>query len=398
MSAALDQPDARVHSALGASGAYRWLACPGSFGLSRRAPGRPASSYAAAGTLAHDLVELGLTKGPAALEQLRDSVITIEGHAVTVDDDFIAGITVMLEYVVDRTRDPDTEVQVETSVFLDRWFKNRMPPPVRLFGRADVLLYEPEPRLLEIVDYKNGAGVLVVPENNPQLLYYAAGAVVELERRGRHPATIRMTVVQPNASGVAKIRSTDIDFVDLIIWVQDVLIPGVHACTAEDAPLNTGDHCRFCPASVQCPALRLAANEMAKHDFSDCTLPDTPENLAQALNDAEIAEAWIEAVRGYALEQLKAQVNIPGWTMVPTRPVRRWTDPAAIERITMMLGFGEAAFRHELHTPAQMEKLARKRGIDWESQFNRLVEHYSSGMKLARRNPTDFSPTGDEPC
>ena len=96
------------------------------------------------------------------------------------------------------------------------------------------------PGLLEIVDYKNGSGVLVDPHDNAQMLYYAAGVLAMIAHMKPPIAvtTVRMTVVQPHARSVAKIRSADIDVLDLQLWIEDVLVPGVDACADPHAPLS----------------------------------------------------------------------------------------------------------------------------------------------------------------
>jgi len=50
-----------AHHPLGASGASRWLACPGSVRLSADLPD-PGSAYAEEGTLAHQLAEVCLSQ------------------------------------------------------------------------------------------------------------------------------------------------------------------------------------------------------------------------------------------------------------------------------------------------------------------------------------------------
>ena len=384
------EPDQAAHSALGASAAHRWLNCPGSFRLSRTVPARRGSIYAATGTLAHSLIEATIHKGPRVLEQILGSVATVEGYEVEIDEDFVAGITTMVDYVAQDRMGP---TYLEQTVYLDKLFVGRAAPPVRLFGRADVIFLDMMDNTLEVVDYKNGSGVLVDPAGNPQLLYYAIGAVLFLADEGfPFPGTIKLTVVQPHARDVQKIRSTEIDFMDLVLWVEDVLIPGVYACAAPDAPLNAGSWCRFCPASHVCPVLHDKANQMAKHDFADHTLPVTPTDLADALNTAVLAETWIDAVRGYAIEQLKSQVHIPGWGLGPTRPVRRWVDEVEAENRLLDHGFTPVVIhRNELKSPAQIEKLVKQSPGVW-GELSPLVENHSSGVKLVR---TDNDPRGD---
>jgi hypothetical protein len=277
-------------------------------------------------------------------------------------------------------------------------------PPVRLYGRTDFVMINTRHKLLEVVDYKNGAGILIEPENNPQMLFYAAGVLAELASKFPDLVidTVTLTVIQPHARSVDKVRSWTVDTLDVLAWVDEQLIPAVQACADPDAPLKPGSWCRFCPASFACPALIAKANQMAQHAFGQgdplSTLPETPEKLAEALDLALRAETWIEAVRAYAIEQLKAQTRIPGWSLVPTRPMRRWSKPglAQIETNLITLGLTQAGYRHELLTPAQMEKLAAREGHAWDRWFAPWVESVSSGVKLAKTDETPFDNFTEE--
>lgn len=335
------------------------------------------------GTLAHTFIEDALKDGTTKLSRQAPgtfgTLFTVDGHDLETDDDFIDGVNVMLDYV-HSVRPNYEHMAVEVTVRLEHCFKH--PPPVAMFGRCDVLLLSKG--MLEIVDYKNGSGVLVDPKANPQLLYYAAGAI----DMGWRTNKVRLTVVQPHARSVDKVRSVTIDILDLMIWLDEVLIPGVEACARPDAPLVTGSWCRFCPVSFACPALIAEANRMAAVEFDDERVRiEDPEELGKMLVTADRAVVWAEALRNFAVEQLQRQVRIPHWSLVPTRPVRRWRDVEAAERKVLdLLGALKVkeAFRDDLKTPAQVEKIIRKRvGNDaWETAMSPLVESHSSGVKL----------------
>lgn len=384
-----------AHSALGASAASRWLNCPGSVKLSQSVPPAPTSIYAATGTLAHMFIERGLKPPIKRMEHGQIGLgYTIEGHDITVDEDLVDGVNVMLDYVKQRRVDFD-ELHTEMTVHLDGYFTP--PPPVRMFGRTDVVLISR--REVEIVDYKNGSGVIVEPENNPQTLYYAAGVIAWLRRRVPPylPAKVKTTIVQPHARSVAKVRSATLDVVDLMMWVDEVLVPGVAACSVPDAPLVPGSWCRFCPVSSSCPALISEANRMAKLEFNDEGLKlDDPTEMSRLLDVATRARAWCDALEAVALDQLKRQVRIPGWTLAPTRPTRKWSDERAAGDQLHALGVVDA-WRTDLKTPAQIEKLVRKQLSNraWDEQLSPLVESVSSGVKLAR---DDAAPFEDFTC
>jgi hypothetical protein len=392
------------HSLLGASGDYRWLACPGSYALSKTAPHRPSSIYAATGTLAHSYIENAVKAGKAELDPgTLGEMWQAEGHIGVVDQEFIDGVNVMLAYI----NVPAEWKRVEFRVDLDRYFQ-RSPPPEPLFGTVDAaLLHDRE--TLEIVDYKNGAGVTVSPIENPQLLYYAAGVMLHLPPAQREQVQIiKLTIVQPHVPRAAPVWSWETTPLDLLMWIDDVLVPGVEACAQPDAPLHSGAWCRFCPVAQACPELHKAAVAMAQAEFDEVE-PGSPGHqpssdpleLASALDTAERAQLWIDRIREYALDRFKHQVRIPGWGLVPTRPTRKWIDPDAtvqgvMERILDGLGLSpDEVWERKLKSPAQMEKLIdRIRGPGaFEQIAPALVTSVSTGVKIARTTPAqeDFS-------
>jgi hypothetical protein len=401
-----------AHSLLGASGAHRWLNCPGSFQQSITAPVRPSSRYAATGTVAHDYIEKAVRDAVTQGRQPGELVIdqselgkewSREGHTVVVDQDFIAGVNTMLDYVRNAAQRSDW-VNIEFQVELDSYFPPTKPPPVLMFGRVDVALLDLLTETIEICDYKNGAGHRVVPRGNPQLLYYAAGVLAQLPAKQlRQVKTVKLTVVQPHAPGVEPIRSWETSVLDVLMWVNDVLIPGVEACTQDDPPLVPGSWCRWCPALPSCPRLMQDAVEMAKREFDDF-LPDNPDDLAKALDIAERAVTWATAVQAYGVEQLKRQMRIPGWELVPTRATRQWTKDEAdtVAELDTLIGLDDVIWETRLRSPAQIEKalhtVPQGRRM-WNAVNRSLVESRSSGVKLARARTTaqeDFANADGE--
>ena len=176
-----------------------------------------------------------------------------DGHSITVDRELIAGVNRMLDYLFDLAVSADW-VDIEFQVNLDKYFP--VSPPVPVFGTVDAAALVD--RTLEVIDYKNGAGVTVSPVQNPQLMFYAAGVLAKLP--GDLIQFIKLTVVQPNAIGVPPVRSWEISVVDLLMWVDEVLVSGVASCARDDAPLVPGDWCRFCPVVHACPAGAVGAD------------------------------------------------------------------------------------------------------------------------------------------
>ena len=377
---------------MGASGAYRWLGCPGSVKLSQTAPHRPSSIYAATGTLAHKFIETQAKRdGYALLDEKRSGEVHVcEGHSIELDAEFIAGVNTMLTYLASVLNLSDWH-DIEFRVFLDDYFP--VTPPVPVFGTLDFAALTGH--TLEVVDYKNGAGVVVSPVENPQLMFYAAGVLRQLSPDLRDRVRrIKLTIVQPHGIGAAPIRSWEIAVLDLEMWIDDVLVPGVEACVQEPVKLVPGYWCRFCPVIHACPALMADALEMAKRDFD--AVPADPGELAKALDMAERAELFITRLREFAVDQLEHQVRIPGWGLVPTRATRKWLLPDQ-EIADQLEDFGAShddIWETRVRSPAQIERqlLRTRKGRKIWDQTSALIEARSSGVKLGR---DDHDARGD---
>lgn len=137
---------------------------------------------------------------------------------------------------------------------------------------------------------------------------------------------------------------------------------------------------------------------MAAHEFSDdgISMPSDPQKLGEYLAVAERAETWVNALRAFAVEQLKSQVRVPGWGLEPTRPVRRWTDEKRVGDLLLKQGLSlDEAFDVSLRSPAQIEKRLKHKSDVWRRSFAPLVESHSSGVKLAHTDiASDFPEEG----
>lgn len=251
-----------AHSHLGASSAKRWMTCPGSFHLVENVQKSGSSVYAAQGTVAHALAEGCLDRDVPASSGL-GQFSWMDGYEIVVDDEMVRTVQVYLDAVHARIV-PGVTVHHETRVNLDPWWTQEPRPPTPMFGTADTWLFNPANRRLTILDFKYGAGVYVPVQDNPQLLYYAAGVLLLIKTPVRD---VEIVVVQPRARGQEPVRVDVIDYLDLRLWIDMQLKPAVAAVREPDAVLLPGTHCRFCDARSTCPAKAEQANEEARNDF-----------------------------------------------------------------------------------------------------------------------------------
>jgi hypothetical protein len=336
-----------THAKLSASGASRWLACPASPRISAGIPSTT-SPYAAEGTQAHEMAEVALTRNvnAAALVGERPEWTAEMAEAVQVYLDFVREILACYE---------DAEIDIESRVSLAGFGRSDM------FGTADCVISTSS--VVYVIDYKHGAGVAVEVEDNPQLLYYAAGALCGT---GGYQQEVEMLIVQPRAfhpDGPIRRWRTSVE--DVLFYVADVLIPGALATEKPDALPVPGKHCRWCPAFAICSANKQQIHAIAPAVFSAVAVdgppfPDrlTPAEIRKVLDVASQVEAWIEAVRNHAKTALESGTISPdtlGWKLVAGRATRKWQDEtSATQWLEAILG--ELAYERKLLSPAKAEK------------------------------------------
>jgi hypothetical protein len=121
----------------------------------------------------------------------------------------------------------------------------------------------------------------------------------------------------------------------------------------------------------------------AKDDFDELKAPEdmTGSMLAEVLNEADVIETWLKAVRDRAHKQLEDGNVIPGWKLESKRSQRKWRDERIVKQ--RLASEGLSGFMEEkLMTPAQAERLAKKQGVVVD--FADLIVSESSGFNLSR--------------
>ena len=207
-----------THALLGASGAARWLSCPPSARLGEQFPDT-ASEYAAAGTLAHAIAELKARK--YFLEPMSTRTYNARLKKLREDPRYDKGMDAATDTYLEHLKALAMSygplqpfVALETRVD----FGDYVPEG---FGTADAILVDGD--RLCVVDYKNGAGVLVEAEENPQMMLYALGALKTYGPiYGDTIREVHLSIVQPNAGGI---REWDTTVEALRAWGETVVKP-----------------------------------------------------------------------------------------------------------------------------------------------------------------------------
>lgn len=353
-----------THSPYGPSASHRWMRCPASI---KRSAGKPNKSSPAAeeGTLLHGHAEHWLRHdGPGpGWDELTNEQKWVVGQYVNV---------VNL-----------AKLETKGELYVEHKFKLKCH--TMFWGTADAVIINADTGTIKVIDLKCGAGVPVEVDYsgkiNPQLGYYTLGAL-DLYPEAFEVNDIEIVVVQPRAGGVKRRKTTLLELYEL----RDQLVGAAKLAERDDPPAAAGPHCKFCLAAAECPTLRAYSLEMARMEFGDDATPPGEMNaaaLAETLDRANVIEGWIKSVRAEAMSRIKANNPVPGWTVAPTRPVRKWTDENLAAKRLADLGVNDL-YNRSLVSPTQAEKALKTLEWDFEAQVGDLVEKVSGGERLIR--------------
>ncbi len=364
--------EVKAHATYSASGSERWLKCPPSIELSKRAPPQVDNDYSKEGTAAHACLEYMLKnrKNSAAA---RKFLLNSYPSAMVGNVDYVFGlITDMAEEY------PGAELLCETKVD----FSFIEPGQ---FGTLDAAIVEPY-GTLTVIDFKYGAGIAVDVEDNTQMIYYA---VCVAEEYGWEFDKVQLVIIQPRAEHSAgPVRRHVMSMAKLFEWVP-IFKKGVAETKNPNAKFVHGDHCRWCPAKTICPEISKKSLAQARIVFDevdgDLALPvvqskEVIANLGNILNAAEKIDMWLSEVRAHAAQVLSRGHKVPGWKLVEKRGTRKWLDTERAARDAKAKWGNKAFTTPELLSPAQLEiKFKKKLDPNW---ISKRVTNVSSGFTL----------------
>lgn len=333
-----------AHSPLGASGAERWMECPGSVNMSRGIVDEE-SDFAAEGTRGHLLGSTAILAGKDAWEYVGQEM---EGGVVTKE------MADAVQVYIDHVR-PQYNPKLS---HVERGFHC---PTIHeyFYGTADYARIFPRERSATVTDYKHGAGIVVEAEENPQLMYYAAGF---LETLGlwQDIDRVRLEIAQPRAFHPAgPVRSWEIGVNDLATWLEDTLVPAMNVAMVS-TETKTGEHCRFCPArGYACPAIMQDMNELEEMlmrlNAEGGADELTNEEIGRFLELCDTAKVVGKAVESTGFARLQAGHPIPGRKLANAKSFREWKEGADV---ALKQTFGDQAFDlPKLKSPAKVEGL-----------------------------------------
>lgn len=351
-----------AHSPKGASSAERWMNCPGSGVILKQLelPESDEQDYRAEGLAMHEAAA-------HCLENWLDTweIVGQVFHGVAIDKPMADAVQTYLDFCRPLMENART-VLIEKRIGGD---PVKRPHP-DFYGTVDFCAWGEE--ITDVADLKGGEGIIVEPEENSQMKYYAYGIIHERMQAGvqvRSDRVVRLSIVQPRAfHHEGPIRSWETTVGEIIHWAENVLIPAMNRADF-DTTLDPGKWCRFCPAKLFCPMLEGLFGAAAKADASHIA-NFGQKRLALDFAQLEAVNFYIKAMKDEVYRRNMLGNTVPGTKLVLKKANRIFREHvelpnfpdqvAPIEEYLKSL-LGDVIYtKPELKTPAEIEKLGPK--------------------------------------
>jgi hypothetical protein len=322
-------------------------------------PPKPSSKYADEGTLLHNVMDLILTTN-----QTPESFVGMEYKDIKLTQELIEDKVYPALQLLDQV-DPKKEMEYATETRVG--FGDYLPD---VFGSTD-LLGRIGSRAI-ILDWKFGSGVAVDAEENPQLMFYAAAAMRTKESQWVFDGAteIECIIVQPPE--IKRWVTTP----ERIKAFENELKVAVQIAQKPNAPLENGDHCRWCAAKPVCPKMTGAVDRALKSQIEALDVV----HIGGYLKNADMLEQWITDLRALAHQVLESGKEVPGWKLVAKRATRQWVDEELAAKELMNDLSPDELYTKKLLSPAQAEKILKKAKKELPASH---VVAISSGSTLA---------------
>ena len=339
------------HALLGASGAKIWLNCPPSARLGEKIPETP-STYAEEGTLAHSIGELKLRK--TFIEPMGPRTFTNRLKKLQTEPlyqaEMLQHTNTYLDYVSGVVHGYKSPPYVAIEKKLD--YSEYVPSG---FGTGDCIIIGAN--VMYVIDFKYGKGVPVSAEENPQMMLYALGALLEYSIL-YNIEQIVMVVVQPRLDSISEfVMSKD----DLMQWASNVVVALADLAWKGEGEFASGEHCRFCRAKSFCRARAEFNTDLEGFNYKKPPLL-TNEEVGEILEKAQDLAKWVKDLETYALSETLRGGDITGWKAVAGRGSRKFTNPDEAFNFIIANGYDEALlYKREPLSAPQVEELLGKK-------------------------------------
>lgn len=302
----------KKHAFLSASGSHKWLKHGPIALLESMVPEEESSEAAAQGTAAHAMAEHFLK-----LKIGKNSVL--EG-SIYHDEEMERYCQDYANFVVEHKE----ALGENTLLFIEEHlnFSRYVPEG---FGTGDAVLIAGN--VLHIIDFKYGKWY-VNPENNPQLLLYALGAL-DLVDGLYDIEEVRMSIYQPRIGNVA---TWTMDVEPILEWANGELKTKAMQAYKGEGSLEPGDWLALTKIRAISKDRANHHMELRKYELKEAHLLDD-EEMAEVLSHVDDLVKWVKDVKEYAQKQaVEKGKQYKGFKLVEGRSSRKYVDALLIEQ------------------------------------------------------------------
>jgi len=371
------------HARKSLSASPRWYRCPGS--IWREEKYIDVSSPAAIdGTGSHLLLEKllkhHLRNEPWVEEDFVCQNIGLGNEdkpdGWLVDKERYARVMVAVEYVKKRMK------EMGEGTFL--LVESKTNPGLKygiedMWGTVDITLLNSSE--IEVIDYKDG--FTYVDESTEQLVGYAAGQIDYSLIERFSVSKVKKTIIQPKIER-DPIRSLS-HTVEQNTILMDKLSEAARLAENPNAPLLSGDHCKWCKHRTNCEERNNVAFNMLEGLHPSKMLN---KQLSSSLDNISTIEDFIENLKEEAKNRISDGEKLSGWGIETKFKTRVWIDENDAElkiKNFAIKGVKLTAadrFKKKLITPTALLKLdlSKNQIKTVEKLFHRKVD----GMKLVK--------------
>ncbi len=383
-----------AHAIYSPSKLPRIIACPASAQAVDESVSQ--SEYASEGEKLHLAVSESLDQGDSQLTRyIREKFKLTDDQADVVDDCLSYAWSLKVTYGAE-----DAYELIENKVSMVGYAQAlKCEELAEVEGTLDYAFIIPSRQTAIIVDWKFGAGVHVSADT-PQLKAYAL-SVLKSPKRLMSFKSIDLVILQPRIDVEPDIRHFTPEA--LYEWASEILAPALIATRAKHPVYRPSTNtCRWCPIKATCRARRVAAVEIAKQVFTvHGTLPTPDEQeMAQLLDKAASLTAYLDDIKGYAINRIQNGFSFPGYKLVAGRSNRQWKDEDKAKEWLKVIGLkDDDLYTKKFVSPPQAEK---KVGKQWKAaeEFINLYEKKGGAPTLVRetdpRDPLKFASAAEK--
>lgn len=324
-----------------ASGAHRWMNCPGSHTAEAACPADEGDAYAAHGDRIHQALA-GLPVTPPLSDEEAD----------TYERSFNQETHLLDRYFPNASR----AIHREQRLWLFRQMKKASSAKLDFcaVGESTIL----------IIEYKTLFGDQIESARNPQLRLQAVLAADE-HATVTHEKVV-VAIVQPWKSGtpdVCEYSPADIG------TARGEVFAALDRVNQPDAPRIPGPWCKFCRAKLSCPEAQAQLSVVATVGQSLALMDNA--RLADFLNLIADCKPLIKAAESEAKKRLGDEQELPGWELSPGKSQREITDTQRV--------FAQASELHKVTADeftaicgvglGDLEKLLRRKSKERASEL-----------------------------